>query len=545
MHELLLDNIEFHRTVLTLDGECSLPLNGDEFYLLESASGVLLPVTGVELSGKSFHLELYTLACNREAPLTDGHWYLCVRTGDGRLIRAYVTDALYDKIYQYVIPDKELDVSVDKSANNYFHIFSKLREEDFAFYLKVEYKAPDKKKSVLKTWISNVKRRHRYRLKVVRQAVFARLFKFFNKHIGKTGNKVLFTSDSRAQISGNEEFVYRRMLERGMDKDYVFRFSFKSNINNHRKFKDKLLFTYYLATSDYIFLDDYQPEIYLNKYDPSVKVVQLWHACGAFKTLGFERLGKKGAPPFTTRVHKCYTHVPVSSVHSAKHHAEAFAIDMSKFYPVGIPRTDVFFDSEYKKRTAENMYAQFPQIKGASKVILYAPTFRGENAKSAYFPMHLLNLKKIGEYLKKVNGIMIVKMHPFVKEPLPIPQGYEQCFIDASSYREVNDLLFVTDVLITDYSSVIYETALLNKPMLFYAFDLKKYEKERGFYEPYAAMVPGKIVKTVPALVKALEEEDYESEKLSGFIKKNFKYTDGKSTDRVIDLIFGEKDNAC
>lgn len=99
------------------------------------------------------------------------------------------------------------------------------------------------------------------------------------------------------------------------------------------------------------------------------------------------------------------------------------------------------------------------------------------------------------------------------------------------------------DLLITDYSSVIYETALLNKPMLFYAFDLKQYEKERGFYEPYEDIVPGKIVKTIPALIKALEEEDYEAEKLEGFITKNFKYLDGKATDRVIDLVFNNKGN--
>lgn len=95
-------------------------------------------------------------------------------------------------------------------------------------------------------------------------------------------------------------------------------------------------FAYYLATSDIILIDDYYPEIYKVDYPKTTKILQVWHACGAFKSLGFERLGKPGAPPFNTRVHKCYTHVPVGSYHSAKHHAEGFAIDESKFYPVGI-----------------------------------------------------------------------------------------------------------------------------------------------------------------------------------------------------------------
>lgn len=109
-------------------------------------------------------------------------------------------------------------------------------------------------------------------------------------------------------------------------------------------------FIYRLASSDVILLDDYYPEIYKPTYDKNVKVIQVWHACGAFKALGLERMSKAGAPPINTSVHKCYTHVPVSSYHSALHHQEAFGIGIDKFYPVGIPRTDIFFDEDYKKK---------------------------------------------------------------------------------------------------------------------------------------------------------------------------------------------------
>lgn len=539
MGKFILDHVEFKRTIFFAHGTYDGTVQENSVFLYESKQRIFLPVKNVQTNGNEMSIEFHVLAANNELPLTTGHWYIGIKE-DEMFHRAYVTDELYDRIYQYEVSDVDLDATIDKSASNYFHAFSKLREEDFAFYLKVEYEIPDKTRNIFKIWISNVRKRHKARLSIIRKAMFSLLFSTFNHLVKKKGNCVLFTSDSRDEIGGNEEFIYNRMLERGMDQQYKFRFSFKERIGTYRSFKDKLLFTYYLATSDYIFLDDYQPEIYLNKYDPQVKVVQVWHACGAFKTLGFERLKMKGAPAFNTRVHKCYTHVPVSSEHSAKHHAEAFAIDESKFYPVGIPRTDIFFDPEYKKNIREKVYEQFPRAREASKVILYAPTFRGENAKNAYFPIHLLHFHKIGEYLKKINGVMIVKMHPFVNFELKVPEEYRDYFIDASAYREVNDILFIVDLLITDYSSIIYEMSLLHKPMLFYAFDLKQYVAERGFYEPYEDIVPGKIVRTLPALLKALEEEDYEAEKLEGFIEKNFKYTDGKSTDRVIDLVFGE-----
>ena len=131
-------------------------------------------------------------------------------------------------------------------------------------------------------------------------------------------------------------------------------------------------------------------------------------------------------------------------------------------------------------------------------------------------------------------------MHPFVTRKAAIPKKYADRIIDAAGYREVNDILFIIDVLITDYSSIIYETSLLKKPMLFYAFDRRYYEATRDFYEPYEQIVPGKIVSDFDELLEAMENDDYEFHKMDAFIKKNFTYTDGKATDRVIDrLIMG------
>ena len=72
-------------------------------------------------------------------------------------------------------------------------------------------------------------------------------------------------------------------------------------------------------------------------------------------------------------------------------------------------------------------------------------------------------------------------MHPFVKNKLEIPRQYQQYFVDVSEFREVNDILFVTDILISDYSSLVYEFAVFKRPMLFYAFDLEDYITSRDF----------------------------------------------------------------
>lgn len=539
MIELTLTDVRFKRSILWIEG-ISSKAEKNELFFVNSKTDQRIELYIESWEAGRFTASVSMFGCNNGNPIETGHWYIGVEDTDDSVVRAAVSDDLYDRIYLFKDSDVMMDFMVDKSENNYFYAFSKLNEETYKFYLKVEYCIPEKSRHILVIWKNNVVRRHRARLRLVRDCVFRGMFKVINKMYQKKGNRILFTSDSRAEIGGNEKFVYDRMVDLGIDKKYDIHFIYKENVKEHRSFADKFLFVYYLATSDYIFMDDFQPEIYKVEFDPQVKVVQLWHACGAFKTVGFERIKAKGAPAFNTTVHKCYTHVPVSSPLVVNHYSEAFALDKSHFYPVGVPRTDIFFDEEYKKEVIQRMYQEFPKAEKAERVILYAPTFRGAGAKSAYFPIHMLNYRKIGDYLKKSKSVMIIKMHPFVSNVVKIPEGYEDVFIDASEYREVNDILFITDVLITDYSSVIYEMSLLNKPMLFYAFDLKSYVADRGFYEPYETMVPGKIVKNVQEMLKALEENDFEQNKLEKFVERNFTYRDGKSTDRVIELIFGK-----
>ena len=136
-------------------------------------------------------------------------------------------------------------------------------------------------------------------------------------------------------------------------------------------------------------------------------------------------------------------------------------------------------------------------------------------------------------------------MHPFVREPLAVPEALRDRIVDASATPtpdaatpiETNDLLFAVDLLITDYSSIVYEYSILGRPMLFFAYDLDDYVASRDFYEPYESFVPGRIVRTFAELLDAIRRDDYEQEKVAPFARRHFDHLDGGSTDRVIDLI--------
>ena len=145
-----------------------------------------------------------------------------------------------------------------------------------------------------------------------------------------------------------------------------------------------------------------------------------------------------------------------------------------------------------------------------------------------YDALHALAVEK--------DAIVIFKMHPFVREPLAIPAALTDRLIDGTTTDiDVNDLLFVVDLLVTDYSSIVFEFSTLGRPMLFFAYDLDEYVAERDFYVPFEEFVPGRIVRTFPQLLDAIIRQDYQVEKVAAFAIAHFAHLDGSSTDRVID----------
>lgn len=367
--------------------------------------------------------------------------------------------------------------------------------------------------------------------------VFRLLYRFFCLFSIKE-NKILFASDSREDMSGNFGFVYEEMLRRNLDFDVHF--MLKNNIKERKSFGEIVRLAYDLATSKFIMLDDFYPMVYPLKIRKNAELVQLWHAVGAFKTFGFSRIGLPGGPSPRSKNHRNYTKVIVSSHHIAKYYAEGFGIDEEKVIPTGIPRTDIFFDEQYQHKVKNELYEQYPYLRDKT-VIMFAPTFRGNGQQSAHFPMESLDLEKLYHALKD-EYVFIYKIHPFVKNDINIPYEYSDFFYDFSDYREINDLLFATDILITDYSSVCFEFALLNRPMLFFAYDVEKYVQSRDFYFDYHSFIPGPLVKSTDEMIRAIEQKDFKMEKIQPFVNYFFDHTDGGSSKRVVDEIILQQD---
>lgn len=106
-----------------------------------------------------------------------------------------------------------------------------------------------------------------------------------------------------------------------------------------------------------------------------------------------------------------------------------------------------------------------------------------------------------------------------------------------SEFPSINDLFYVTDLLITDYSSNFYEFSLMKRPMLFYTFDRQVYELTRGVYRGVKESAPGKVCDSFDELIEAIENRDFEYEKVEAFVEENFGGMEDGACDRLIDEV--------
>lgn len=364
-------------------------------------------------------------------------------------------------------------------------------------------------------------------LQVVRRLDYICLYVYFAIRYPINDKQILFLSDSRETMTGNFYFI-----SCSLDNSYTIKKHLYADA--HIKHAKKNICKD-MATSHYIIIDDFCSYIYPIPLRKKTKLIQVWHAMGAFKTVGFARKGNHDRFSMT---HRNYTDTIVSAPSIRKDYAKAFRMDMKNVHSIGIPRTDIFFNQDYISKKRKDIYLRYPMLKD-KKVILFAPTFRGNNIHKAYYDFEKINFRELQERLPD-NYMCIIKMHPFIQNTY-LEELDSSFYLDLTHEREINDLLLITDILITDYSSVIFEASLLNIHTLFYAYDLLEYTETRDFFYPYEEYTFGPVVYNEEELVNAILYSHINEEKLMRFKEKFTICCDGKATQRFIDTLLKEK----
>lgn len=354
-------------------------------------------------------------------------------------------------------------------------------------------------------------------------------------------NRILFLSDVRDVLDGNLKFVYDMLEDEKCEKVL----SLKKDRKAKRSMKEKMKLVYYLATSKYVLLDDYSRMISIMKVRKGQEVCQLWHGAGAFKKFGYSRQDKM-TKSWMDKVngHRNYTKAIVSAEQIRWCYAEGFGMDIEKVKATGMARTDIFFKQDYIQQKREELYQEYPYLNN-KKVILFAPTYRGVSLKQSYYDYEKLDVEKIYQEFANKGYVFLFKWHPghyYQMQQQGIKpydlEKYENFFYDFSDKRDINELLLITDILITDYSSVIFDYALLNKPVVYFVYDYDEYQKDRGLYFDLEDYIYGDIAQNTEDLIRAIQEEKVLEEQRKRFMEKFMNACDGNATKNTCQWIF-------
>lgn len=354
----------------------------------------------------------------------------------------------------------------------------------------------------------------------IKHRVYGLLFSLFKKTQVKD-NRISFIIDSNESFKGNLDYIKREFEKRG-------------NFEFHFFYKDKISFNAFklLASSKYVFLNDnFFPVAFMN-FNPQTVVVQLWHAPGAFKKFGGSSdLDSRG---ILKKASVNTDFLVVSSKNIVDYYSEAFQISKNKIVPLGLPRSDYYFENHDIDEFKSGFFEKYG-IGEDKKIILYAPTFRDEEKYNDVFSY--LDLEKFNEALSD-EYVLALRLHPKIRDFYSEDISSKSHYIDCSDYPSEQELLLISDILITDYSSIMIEFAMLKKPIVFFTYDFESYlTKERGFYFDFESTVPGPIVYDCDSLIDTIKNDEFDKNKICDFVKTQFDEMDGQSSKRVVDFL--------
>ncbi len=382
-----------------------------------------------------------------------------------------------------------VDKSLIKNLDDYSRIFKYKKDfyallidfridENQTLYLTADYMMKNKKyKNNFRLAEGNtLKKKVKLLFEILFSAFFNVVYKIIRFFVSDKRKIVLFYSENSDAPIGNLKCLYEYMKANSTVRVKYNCFKMHGGFKPVKVLKAVAD----IALSNIIVVDNYVSVVNILNTDKKQKIVQLWHAGVGFKSVGYARFGKKGSPhPFKSS-HRKYNTVIVDDEKLISIYKEVFGAKEELFKVYGMPRLDGYFDKKRIETVTKKLYAENPSFEN-KKVILFAPTFRGVGAGDAYYDYEKIDLNSVFDFCSSNDFCFIIKMHPFIKEKINIPEEFKKLIFDCSDL-DINDLIYVADILVTDYSSCAYEFSFFNRPLIFYRYDKVLYEYERPLH---------------------------------------------------------------
>ncbi len=357
---------------------------------------------------------------------------------------------------------------------------------------------------------------------------------FFMKCLPVNKNKILFLS--RQSNTPTEDFMFLEARLRELKPELK---TVKITKRADKSFSDLFVFAlqtlrsmFHLATASVCVLDSYWPAVSMLKHKDSLAVIQIWHAMGKIKKSGYQSLdkglGRSSMIAHEMRMHRNYDVIIAGGKAFNPFYCASFGVDESVLYNVGLPRMDMLRENTEKCR--RQFYDAYPELEG-KKIVLYAPTFR----KGQIFDPKAI----VDAFDFNGRQQLIIKRHPNQRLN-------EENLGQAMTCDEVptSTVLSVCDCVITDYSAITIEAAILKKPVYFYLFDYEDYLSRNGLNVLLSDEFPDSVFTSPDKLFDSIENGTYDFDNYRRFCEKYLPAQSGRATDKIAALIIDcmEKD---
>lgn len=360
------------------------------------------------------------------------------------------------------------------------------------------------------------------RLELIIAKIMVNILDILTVNVKSKKNKITYISYRSNYITNEIKKISKEInIIDGEIEEVYLMLKYKNTITDKMRYAIEIIKqVYHIKTSKVVIIDG-NNFVISNMSNISAKVIQIWHACGAIKKFGQDYERKYNI--------KNYDYIITCSSKSQGIMSSAFGVKKEQVLTLGYSKTDDLFNKNTMKKYRDTMYEKYSFLEG-KKVVLYAPTFRGEGIYDK--EMLYIDIDKISELLGD-DYVILYKLHPIIDKKLDYKSNNVFNVTSESLYK----LFSIADILVSDYSAIIYDFSILEKPIILYTPDLEEYKEKRGLYVDYQLFAPGKITYDEYELVDVIKSEDFDINKVKKLKNEFFDYLDGKSSKRIAEFI--------
>lgn len=359
-------------------------------------------------------------------------------------------------------------------------------------------------------------------------------------------NVILFETFMAKNYSDSPKYIYEYIAQNHPEYECVWAINDGAKIPYGAKTVKRFSFqyAYYLAVSKYLVFN-VRPPLWYRKRKEQV-FLETWHGT-PLKRLVFDQEEVTSASPKYKqqfyRQRKDWDFLVSANPFSTKTFRSCFLYE-GEMLEYGYPRNDILYWPN-KDEIAQQLKEKLG-IPKDKKTILYAPTWRDDqHYGSGQYKFELaLDLKLMKERLQD-DYVVLLRTHHYISDHIDV-SGLGDFVINLSSYDDISEIYLISDICITDYSSVFFDYANLKRPILFYTYDFDKYKNQlRGFYIDMNTEVPGPLLYTSEQVVQAIEDideitEEYK-ERYDQFYDRFCCYDDGHASEHVAEAMLAKK----